>query len=292
MNGHTKTLLLLASLTGLILLIGAMLGGRGGVMMAFLFALAMNVGSYWFSDKIVLRMYRAQDLSPAEAPLIYQIVGELAQNANLPMPRIVLVPEQAPNAFATGRDPEHAVVAVTEGLLNILNPEEVKGVLGHEMAHVAHRDILIQTIAGVMATTITYLAYSLQFGAMFGGRGGDGERSNPLALIAMAVLAPIAASIIQMTISRQREYLADEWGAQFARSPQSLANALKKLGTYSGQIPMQTGTQSTANMFIVQPLYPGRSMASLMSTHPPLEERIARLEHMQMTGQYPTEDTI
>lgn len=279
MTSQIKTFLLLALLTGIIIAIGGVAGGRNGVMIAFVIAMVMNIGSYWFSDSIVLKMYRAQEVSPAEAPMLHQIVEELAANAGVPKPRVCVVPEEAPNAFATGRDPDHAVVAVTSGILRILQPRELRGVLAHEMAHIAHRDILIQTVAGVMASTIVMLANMLQFAAIFGGRDEDGERTNPLAAIVLAILAPLAASIIQMAISRAREYLADEGGAQYSGDPLALASALNKLGVASGQIPMRSGNPSTAEMFIVAPLF-GGNMARLFSTHPPLEDRIARLESM------------
>lgn len=284
MTSQIKTLFLLVLLTSIIVAIGGLVGGRTGIIFAFGLAMIMNIGSYWYSDKIVLSMYQARELAPEEAPLLHQIVEELARNANLPKPRVCVVPEQAPNAFATGRDPEHAVVAVTEGILQLLSPEELKGVLAHEMAHVAHRDILIQTIAAVMASTIVTLANFLQFSAFFGGRGEDGERTNPLAAIAMALLAPVAASIIQMAISRSREYLADEGGAHICHQPLALASALDKLGRSSGAIPMQNGNQSTAEMFIVAPLFSG-GMSNLFSTHPPLEDRIARLQELAREGQ-------
>ena len=217
MTSQFKTVFLLVLLSAIIIAIGGMIGGRGGVIIAFIFALIMNVGSYWYSDSIVLRAYNARELAPEEAPMLHQIVEDLARNAGIPKPRVCSVPDQAPNAFATGRDPEHAVVAVTEGLLQILQPDEIRGVLAHEMAHIAHRDILIQTVAGVMASTITALANFLQFASFFGGaRDDEGNRVNPLVGLLMALLAPIAASIIQLGISRSREYLADAGGAQYS----------------------------------------------------------------------------
>ncbi len=279
-----KTFVLLVFLSAIIIALGGLLGGRGGIIIAFVLALLMNAGSYWFSDSIVLRMYRARELSPQEAPLLHRIVEDLARNAGVPKPRVCVVPEEAPNAFATGRDPEHAVVAVTEGILRILNPNELRGVLGHEMAHIAHRDILIQSVAAVMASTIVMLANMVQFSAFFGG-GNDGERSNPLFALLIAILAPIAATLIQMAISRSREYLADEGGASYCGEPLALAGALAKLQRAAGQIPMRSGNASTSELFIVAPFF-GGGMAKLFSTHPPMEERIARLE--AMAGRMPS----
>ena len=219
MTSQLKTFMLLALLSGLIIVLGGALGGKTGIVIAFGLALIMNVGSYWYSDKIVLRMYQARELSESEAPMIYSMVRELAANAQIPMPRIAVVPEEAPNAFATGRNPENSVVAVTEGILRLLSPEELKGVLAHEIAHIANRDILIQTVAGVMASTIVSIANFMQFAAIFGmGRSsedGEGGGSNPLMAIVLAILAPIAASLIQFAISRSREYLADASGARY-----------------------------------------------------------------------------
>ena len=278
MTSQIKTVLLLGLLSGIIIVLGGLLGGQQGVIIAFGMALLMNVGSYWYSDKIVLSMYHARELAPEEAPYIHQIVEELAANAGLPKPRVCIVPEQAPNAFATGRDPEHAVVAVTEGIVRLLSPEELRGVLAHEMAHIKNRDILIQTIAGVMASAIVTLANIFQFSAMFGGnRDGEG-RANPVAALLLAMLAPLAASIIQMAISRSREYLADDTGADLCGQPLALAGALHRLGQASGQIPLEAGNPSTAQMFIVKPSFAVGGMSHLFSTHPPLEERIARLQ--------------
>ena len=233
MTSQLKTFMLLALLSGLIIVLGGALGGKTGIVIAFGLALIMNVGSYWYSDKIVLRMYQARELSESEAPMIYSMVRELAANAQIPMPRIAVVPEEAPNAFATGRNPENSVVAVTEGILRLLSPEELKGVLAHEIAHIANRDILIQTVAGVMASTIVSIANFMQFAAIFGmGRSsedGEGGGSNPLMAIVLAILAPIAASLIQFAISRSREYLADASGARYCGQPLALAAALGKL---------------------------------------------------------------
>ena len=278
MTSQIKTVLLLGLLSGIIIAMGGLLGGRTGVVFAFGLALLMNVGSYWYSDKIVLSMYRARELAPEEAPALHSMVEELARNAGIPKPRICVVPEAAPNAFATGRNPEHAVVAVTEGIMRLLSPEELRGVLGHEMGHIKNRDILIQTIAGVMASAIVPLANIFQFTAIFGGnREGEGG-ANPLAALMMALLAPLAAGLIQMAISRSREYLADDTGAALCGQPLALAGALAKLGAASGRIPMQDGNPSTEQMFIVTPMFAHGGMAGLFSTHPPIEERIRRLQ--------------
>lgn len=278
MTSQIKTVLLLGLLSGIIIAMGGLLGGRTGVVFAFGLALLMNVGSYWYSDKIVLSMYRAREVAPEEAPALHSMVEELARNAGIPKPRICVVPEAAPNAFATGRNPEHAVVAVTEGIMRLLSPEELRGVLGHEMGHIKNRDILIQTIAGVMASAIVTLANIFQFTAIFGGnREGEGG-ANPLAALMMALLAPLAAGLIQMAISRSREYLADDTGAALCGQPLALAGALAKLGAASGRIPMQDGNPSTEQMFIVTPMFAHGGMAGLFSTHPPIEERIRRLQ--------------
>ncbi|HJA78536.1 zinc metalloprotease HtpX [uncultured Desulfovibrio sp.] len=290
MTSQIKTILLLGLLSAVIIGLGGLVGGRSGIIIACVLALLMNVGSYWFSDSIVLRMYRARELSRDEAPWLHQIVENLARNAGIPKPRICSIPEDAPNAFATGRDPEHGVVAVTEGILRILSPEELRGVLAHEMAHIANRDILIQTIAGVMGSVIVMLANMLQFAAFFGGNRSneDGEGgTSPLAGIVLAILAPIAASLIQMAISRSREYLADETGARLCGQPLALAGALHKLSGASGALPLRSGNACTEQMFIVKPVFGfGGSMNNLFSTHPPIEERIQRLVDMNRTGQF------
>ncbi len=275
MSSQIKTLFLLSALSALLIFMGGAMGGKTGIIIAFGFALLMNVGSYWYSDKLVLRAYRAREVGPNDSPALHRIIEELSQNAGIPKPRIYLIPQDSPNAFATGRDPAHGVVAVTEGLLRILNPDELKGVLAHELGHIHNRDILVQTIAAVIASTIVMLANILQFAAIFGGNR-DGN-SNPLAAIGLAILGPIAAGLIQMALSRSREYLADESGARFAENPLHLASALAKLDAYSKQKPMQANP-ATAHMFIVNPLT-GR-LASLFSTHPPIEDRIARLRRM------------
>ncbi len=283
MTSQLKTVVLLALLSGIIITLGGVMGGRAGVLIAFGFALIMNVGSYWYSDKIVLRMYRAKELSPNEAPMIYSMVSELSAKAGIPMPRICVIPEQAPNAFATGRNPEHGVVAVTEGIVRMLSPEELRGVLAHEIAHIANRDILIQSVAGVMASAIVSMANMLQFAFLFGGSRSDNEEgggTNPLAAIALMLLAPLAASLIQFAISRSREYMADAGGARYSGDPLALASALQKLQAYSQKIPMQHGNPSTAELFIVAPMFGGKGMSSLFSTHPSTEERVARLQQL------------
>jgi heat shock protein HtpX len=277
MTSQIKTLLLLGLLTGLLMALGGAMGGRAGLFLAFGFAMLMNVGSYWYSDKIVLRMYKARPLSPGDAPHIHRVVGEMAQAAGIPKPRIVLIPQDAPNAFATGRNPQNAVVAVTRGIVNILDPDELKGVLAHELGHIVNRDILVQTIAAVLAGAIVFIANMLQFTAIFGGFSRDDEGGNPLAALAMAFLAPVAATLIQMAISRSREYLADATGARLA-NPNDLADALSKLEAASQRTPLE-GNPVTENLFIVNP-FSGRRAASLFATHPPIEDRIARLRAM------------
>ena len=277
MGNQIRTTILLAALTALIVLIGKLLGGSQGMVIAFIFAAGMNFFSYWFSDKIVLKMYRAQEITSQEAPEVYDMVQELARRAQLPMPKVYVIPQEAPNAFATGRNPQHAVVAVTQGLLQLMNREEVMGVLAHEMAHVKNRDILIGSIAATMAGAIMILGTMARWFAIFGGASGDDDEGGGgiVGLVVMAILAPIAAMIIQTAISRSREYLADATGASFAGHPEGLARALEKLGQYSKRLPMHANP-STAHMFIVNPLS-GRSLMSLFSTHPPLEKRIERL---------------
>ena len=277
MGNWFKTTLLLGAMTALIVWIGNFFGGQQGMILAFILAMGMNFFSFWFSDKIVLRMYRAREAGPGENPELYNMVRQLSQRAHLPMPRVYIIPEQAPNAFATGRNPDHAVIAVTEGLLRTMGPEEVMGVLAHEMAHVKNRDILIGSIAATMAGAIMIIASMARWTAFLGG-GSDDEGDGAvgaIGLIAMSILAPLAAMLIQMAISRSREYLADATGAGFAGNPDGLANALEKLGAYSKRIPMQANP-STAHMFVVNPLSAG-SLMRLFSTHPPLEQRIARL---------------
>lgn len=277
MGNQFKTALLLAAMTVFIILIGRMLGGQQGMVIAFILAGAMNFFSYWFSDRMVLSMYRAQEVDAAQAPELYAMVERLSRNAGLPMPRVYIIPQDTPNAFATGRNPEHAVVAVTQGLLKLMGPSEIEGVVAHELGHIKNRDILIGTIAATMAGAVMMLASMARWSAIFGGgRGGDKEGGmGGIGLIVMSLLAPIGAMIIQMAISRSREYVADSTGAAIAGRPDGLAAALEKLGAYSKRLPMQANP-STAHMFIVNPLS-GRSFQSLFSTHPPIEERVARL---------------
>lgn len=275
-----KTFFLMAIMTVLLVVVGSLIGGRGGMMIAFVIAVFMNFGSYWFSDKIVLRMYGAQELAPADAPELFQTVQDLTGRAGLPMPKLYMIEGDQPNAFSTGRDPEHAAVAVTKGIVSMLSRDELRGVLAHELAHVKHRDILVGTIAATMAGAISMLANMAQWGMMFGGGRGSGNREggSPIAGLVMMIVAPFAALLIQLAISRSREFMADEGGAQMAGNPLSLAGALRKLETRAHQIPMNA-SPSTAHMFIVNPLS-GGGIAKLFSTHPPMEERIARLEAM------------
>jgi heat shock protein HtpX len=283
MNNNIKTLFLLAGLTALMVFLGKLIGGQTGMMVAFVIAVGMNFFSYWFSDKMVLRMYNAQEVDPSQAPELHQIVEELAREAGVPKPRVYVVPTESPNAFATGRNPEHAVVAVTEGILRLLTPTELKGVLGHEMGHVKHRDILIQTVAATLAGAIMIVADMAKWGAIMGaGSSREGENRGGmgnLGMLVMAIMAPFAAMLIQMAISRSREYLADEAGAQFSHNPESLARALEKLAYGVQAAPMQA-SPATEPLFIVNPLT-GGGLMSLFSTHPPIEERIARLRAMR-----------
>lgn len=281
MENKLRTTLLLAVLTALIIFIGRLFGGSQGMIIAFALAVVMNLGSYWFSDKIVLAMYRAQPADERQAPELYRIVRELASQANLPMPRIYVIPQDTPNAFATGRNPQHAVVAVTEGIMRLLTPDEIRGVLAHELGHVKNRDILISSIAATLAGVVMILANMARWAAIFGGvRGDDDEGGGIAGLLVTAILAPIAAMLIQMAISRSREYLADETGAKLSHSPESLASALQKLSMASQRVPMPGARPETAHMFIVNPLS-GKSLANLFSTHPPIEERIQRLRAMR-----------
>ncbi|ESJ25403.1 zinc metalloprotease HtpX [Cupriavidus gilardii] len=285
MFNWVKTFMLMAAITALFIVIGGMIGGRSGMMFALLMALGMNFFSYWFSDKMVLRMYNAREVDAASAPQFYGMVQELAQRAGLPMPRVYLIDEDAPNAFATGRNPENAAVAATTGILRVLSNRELRGVMAHELAHVKHRDILISTIAATMAGAIAALA---NFAMFFGGRDEEGRPANPIASIAMAILAPLAASLIQMAISRAREFEADRGGAEISGDPQALAMALDKIDRYARGIPFQAAEQhpATAQMMILNPLS-GGGIANLFSTHPATEERVARLMQMAQTGTYP-----
>lgn len=287
MANRLRTTLLLALLTVLMVLVGSAIGGRGGMLMAFFMACAMNVFSYWFSDKIVLKMYGAREVSEHDQPAFHAMVRRLAIHAGLPMPRVYIIPSASPNAFATGRNPHHAAVAATEGILGILTEDELEGVMAHELAHVKNRDILVGTIAATFAGAIAMLGNMLQWGAMLGaGRDEDGEGAGGLAgSLAMAILAPLAAMLIQMAVSRSREYLADETGARLCGQPLALASALRKLHMAAQALPMQEARPASAHMFIVNPLA-GSSLLRLFSTHPPMEERIARLEALARGGQW------
>jgi heat shock protein HtpX len=282
MSNSIKTTLLLGLMTGIILGIGQLFGGSQGLVIAFVFAALLNFGSYWFSHKIVLAMYRAREVGLDEAPELYRIVQNLALRAKLPMPRLYIIPSESPNAFATGRNPEHAVVAVTEGILRIMSREELEGVLAHELSHVRNRDILVSSIAATLAGVIMMLANMARWAAIFGtGRGERDEEGGGgvLGLIFMSILAPIAALLIQMAISRSREYLADATGAKVSGNPLGLASALEKLARASQLVPLEGARPETAHLFIMNPLS-GRALLSLFSTHPPIEERIARLRAM------------
>jgi len=281
-----KTFFLMLILTVLFILVGTAIGGRSGAIFAFVFAGLMNFVMYWFSDKIVLRMYRAKEVTQGEAPELYQIVGELVNKARLPMPKVYIMENETPNAFATGRNPEHAAVAVTTGILRILSKDELMGVIGHELSHIQHRDILISTIAATMAGAISMLSSMARWGAIFGGGRSDEEEGgggNILVVLLVSIFASIAAMLIQMAISRSREYMADEGGAHLSH-PLSLAKALGKLEVAAQRIPMEANP-STAHMFIVNPLR-GGGVLSLFSTHPPIGERIAKLEEMARTGRF------
>jgi len=271
---------LLVLLTLILVWAGGTFGGRQGMTIALIFAIGMNFFAYWFSDKIVLRMYGAREVSEAEAPALHGVVRRLSQKAQIPMPKVYLIEEDQPNAFATGRNPEHAAVAVTTGIMRILTDDELAGVIGHELSHITHRDILISTIAATLAGAISYLAQMAQWAAIFGHRGDDDEGGGPAAALVMMIVGPIAALIVQMAISRSREYLADEGGARLAGNPRLLANALRKLNFASQKIPMDANP-ATSHMFIVNPLS-GGGLLKLFSTHPPIEERIARLENMSL----------
>lgn len=277
---NVKTVILLGSLTGLLILIGGYFGGRSGVVIAFLFAMVLNFGSYWFSDKIVLKMYKAREVTEADAPEIYSMVKDLSLRAGLPMPRLYVIPGNVPNAFATGRNEHHAAVAVTEGIVGLLNRDELEGVLSHELTHIKNHDILISSIAATVAGAIMMLAGMARWAAIFGiGRDDDEEGGGIFGLIIMAILAPIAATVIQMAISRSREYLADEGGARISGKPSGLASALEKLSHASKVAPVDVNP-STAHLFIVKP-FSGRSIANLFSTHPPIEKRVEKLRAMR-----------
>lgn len=275
-----KSIILLTSLSALLIGMGGYFGGQNGAFIALVFALLMNFSSYWWSDKIILKMYRAQEVTYKDQPELYGDVQELAQIAGLPMPKVYIIPEQMPNAFATGRDPDHSAVAFTQGIMKLLSRYELKGVIAHELAHIKNRDVLIGSIAATISTAITYLSYF----AMFFGGGSDRGRGNPIALIAMMILAPLAATLIRMAISRTREFIADRTGAEICGNPLYLIESLRKLEQASGKIPINASEQtvdSTAHMMIVSPLF-GGGVAKLFSTHPPTEERVRKLEDLAM----------
>ena len=277
MPNGLKTALLLGLMSGLLLAIGQVFGGANGMLIGLIFAVVMNFGSYWFSDKLVLRMYRAQEVGPGHR--LFGIVERLSRQAMLPMPRVFVIPDPSPNAFATGRNPEHAAVAATEGILQVLSDNELEGVIAHELAHVKHRDILISSVAATLAAVIMFAARTAQFAAMFGGYGGRGDDrdrgNNPIALLATIILAPIAAMLIQMAISRSREYAADAGGAQIAGNPYGLVEALRKIEAVSKRVPMDANP-ATAHMFIIKP-FSMSGLTSLFSSHPPTEDRIRAL---------------
>ena len=279
MINNFKTTLLLALLTVLLVLMGSAIGGQSGMVIAFFIALAMNFASYWYSDKIVLKMYRAKEITEHDDPAFYHMVKRLSLRAGLPMPKVYRIPSQSPNAFATGRNPEHAAVAATDGILQILSPDELEGVMAHELAHVRNRDILVGTVAATLAGAIAMLGNMLQWAAIFGGgQDQDGEEGGGMAgALVMAFVAPLCAVLIQMGVSRSREYLADETGALISGRPLALASALRKLHQASKSLPMHEARPATAHMFIVNPLA-GKALVKWFSTHPPMEERIARLE--------------
>jgi len=272
-----KTVLFLGLLSALIVAIGAGVAGERGMIMALAIAAVMNFFSYWFSDRLVLAMYRAQPVTREQAPDLYAILERLTARTGLPMPRVYILPEEAPNAFATGRNPQHAAVAVTQGILRLLTPEELEGVLAHELSHVKNRDILISSVAATLAAAIMVIANMARWSAIFGmGGRDDREGPNPIVLLATAILAPFAAMLIQLAVSRSREYQADASGAEMTHNPYGLANALQKLEEYSKRIPMTAGAPTTSHLFIVKPLT-AQSLAGLFSTHPPIAERIRRL---------------
>ena len=275
---NLKTVLLLGTLTGLFLFVGGMAGGRSGMIIALVFAAILNISAYWFSDKIVLRAYKAVELRPEDEPEVHRMVEELCLNAGIPKPRITMIEHDSPNAFATGRNPGNAAIALSRGMVELMSPEELKGVIGHELSHIRNRDTLIQAAAATIAGAIMFLAYQMRWFAFLGG-GDDDEEGGILGLLAMAILAPIAATLVQLAISRGREYKADRSSAELTHNPEGLASSLEKLGVYSKKIPLPASRQ-TAHLFIVSPLS-GKKLLSLFSTHPPLEARIERLRAMR-----------
>ena len=281
--GTVKTVGLMVLMMALLMLVGQWLGQEQGLMLAFGMSLLMNFGMYWFSDKLVLMSYSAKEATEEEAPRLYAIVRKLSAQAELPMPKVYIIPGESPNAFATGRNPEHAAVAATEGILSLLSEDELEGVISHELAHVKHRDILTGTIVAAMAGAIIFLTRMAMFASIFGGGSRDRENSNPIGEILLLILAPIAAMLIQFAVSRSREFAADEGGAKICGKPLSLANALRKLERGVERVPMENAGTATAHMFIVNPLL-GGGIARLFSTHPPTQERIARLEELATSG--------
>ena len=281
-----KTTMLLATLIVILVLLGDAFGGARGMMLMFIISAGMSIASYWYSDKIVLAQYNAQQVTAQSNPKLYGMVEQLAKNGKLPMPKVYIIPTDVPNAFATGRNPEHAAVAVTAGIQRLLTDDELAGVLGHELTHVKNRDTLISTIAAMMAGAISMIAHVLQFSAIF-GRSDDREGSNPLELIGAIVIAPIAAGLIQMSISRAREFLADEGGGEMCRNPLALASALAKIDYYSKHGALPNASNATAHMFIINPMVGiGESLSNLFSTHPRTEERIAKLKQQAMNPKY------
>ena len=285
MLNRAKTFVFLAVLTALLLLLGQALGGKAGVAIALLFAAVINLGAYWFSDRIVLRMYHAQEIGPSEAPELYRAIHDLTIRAGLPMPRVYVIPESAPNAFATGRNPQHSSIAVTEGLLSMLNRDEIRGVIAHELGHIRNRDTLIMTIAATIAGALSHIANMAMWSAFLGAgsQSEDEEDGHPTGGLLALFIAPVAATLIQMAISRTREFLADEAGARIGGNPLALAEALRKLEYAKHRVPMEHGNPAMAHLFVVNP-FTGVGLAKLFSTHPPTEERIAHLESMALHG--------
>ena len=277
-----KTIILLASLTALLMWAGQVLGGSAGLWFALVAAAIMNIGAYWFSDKIVLRMYHAREVNQGQAPELHAVVQDLAIRADIPTPKVYIIPEEAPNAFATGRNPQNGIVAVTEGLLRILDRREIAAVIAHELGHIKHRDTLIMAIAATFAGALSMLANAAMFGSLFGGghSSEDEEGGNPLTGLLGVILAPLAATLVQMSISRAREFMADEAAARITRTPLSLARALRKIEAWSHKVPMHAGSPATAHLFIHNP-FSAAGLTSLFSTHPPTEQRVARLMAME-----------
>ena len=279
-----KTAFLMTLMTVLLLLVGSFLGGQQGMILAFMFSLLLNLGSYWFSDKIVLMMYKAKQVSEAESPRLFSLVSRIASQAQLPMPRVYIIPDEHPNAFATGRNPDHAALAATEGILKLMSDDELEGVIAHEFAHIKHRDILASTFVATMVGAITFIARMAGWSMMFGGSRDDNRRgSSGIGDLLLLILAPFAAMLVQLAISRSREFAADEGGAHICGKPLSLANALQKLERKTEEIPLQQTSPATAHMFIVNPLH-GGGIAKLFSTHPPTAERVERLQQIAMGG--------